>query len=58
MEDFETLLFSFAKEHGVRFSHGSVERLKKHTWPGNVRELKNLVLRSAAYFPGKRIKEN
>lgn len=55
MEDFETLLYHFAKEHRVAFSFQASEKLKNHMWPGNIRELKNLIIRAAAYFPGKRI---
>lgn len=51
MEDFETLLYSFARTMKVRFSHGAIERMKKHPWPGNIRELKNLVTRAAALHP-------
>ena len=39
MEDFEELLYSFAKKMRVRFSYGAIARLKKHPWPGNIREL-------------------
>lgn len=55
MEDFETLLYGFAKDHKVAFSFNTVEKLKNHLWPGNIRELKNLIIRAAAYFPGQRI---
>ena len=55
MEDFEALLYQFAKEQRVGFSFNAIEMLKNHSWPGNIRELKNVVLRAAAYFPGKRI---
>jgi DNA-binding NtrC family response regulator len=57
MEDFEALLYHFAKEQRVGFSFRSIEKLKNHQWPGNIRELKNVVIRAAAYFPGKRIQE-
>ena len=57
MEDFESLLYQFAKEQKVGFSFNAIERLKNHTWPGNIRELKNVIIRAAAYFPGKRIQE-
>lgn len=55
MEDFDALFYNFAKEHKVAFSFTAIEKLKNHIWPGNIRELKNLVIRAAAYFPGKRI---
>ena len=57
MEDFEELLYSFAKKMRVRFSYGAIARLKKHPWPGNIRELKNLVSRAAALFPHEQIHE-
>lgn len=55
MEDFEELLYSFAKELRVRFSFGAIEALKEHAWPGNVRELRNTVQRAAAYFPSQQV---
>ena len=55
MEDFDDLLYRFAKELRVRFSFGAIEALKKHAWPGNVRELRNAVARASAYYPGKHI---
>ncbi|MEK7355890.1 MAG: sigma 54-interacting transcriptional regulator [Bdellovibrionota bacterium] len=55
LEDFEDLLYAFAKIHRVRFSHNAIARLKEHAWPGNVRELKNVVARASAYYPGKNI---
>lgn len=58
MEDFEELLYTFAKKMRVRFSHGAIVRLKKHPWPGNIRELKNLVSRAAALYPRTHITEN
>jgi DNA-binding NtrC family response regulator len=57
MEDFEELLYTFAKKMRVPFSFGAVEKLKKHDWPGNIRELKNTVARASAYYPGVRIEE-
>lgn len=57
MEDFESLLYQFAKEQKVGFSFRAIEKLKNHQWPGNIRELKNVIIRAAAYFPGKRIQE-
>ena len=57
MEDFEGLLYQFAKEQKVGFTFRAIEKMKNHTWPGNIRELKNVIIRAAAYFPGKRIQE-
>lgn len=47
LEDFEDLLFFFARQYRVRFSPEAISRLKEHSWPGNIRELKNLVLRAS-----------
>ncbi|WP_413569537.1 sigma-54 interaction domain-containing protein [Bdellovibrio sp. HCB117] len=58
MEDFEELLYNFARKMRVRFSFGAIARLKKHSWPGNIRELKNLVSRAAALYPREHITEN
>lgn len=55
MEDFEEILYSFAKKMKVRFSFSAIERLKKHSWPGNIRELRNTVARASALFPGQAI---
>ncbi len=55
LEDFETLLYIFAREMRVRFSHDSIQKLKKYSWPGNIRELKNLITRAAAFFPNRLI---
>jgi DNA-binding NtrC family response regulator len=57
MEDFEELLYLFAKKMKVRFSFSAIARLKKHPWPGNIRELKNLVTRAAALYPKTQIDE-
>lgn len=57
MEDFDELLYGFAKKMKVRFSFGAIARLKKHPWPGNIRELKNLVSRTAALYPREHITE-
>jgi transcriptional regulator with GAF, ATPase, and Fis domain len=56
-EDFETLLYSFARDMRVRFSHGAISKLKKYDWPGNIRELKNVVARAAALYPKIQITE-
>lgn len=58
IEDFETLVYQFAKTMRVRFSHGAIAALKKHDWPGNIRELKNVVARSSALFPKEYILES
>lgn len=57
MEDFDDLLYIFAKQMRVRFSFNAIERLKKHSWPGNIRELKNLVSRVSAIYPNVHILE-
>ncbi len=55
MEDFDDLVYGFAKFYRVRFSFNSLLKMKEHAWPGNVRELKNIVARAAAYYPGVHI---
>lgn len=55
MEDFDDLIYGFAKFYRVRFSFNSILKMKEHAWPGNVRELKNIVARAAAYYPGVHI---
>ncbi|MDG0816778.1 sigma 54-interacting transcriptional regulator [Bdellovibrio svalbardensis] len=57
MEDFDELLYSFAKKMKVRFSFNAISRMKKHPWPGNIRELKNLVTRAAALYPRIQIED-
>ncbi|PIS10250.1 MAG: transcriptional regulator [Bdellovibrio sp. CG10_big_fil_rev_8_21_14_0_10_47_8] len=57
IEDFEDLLYGFAKKMKVRFAHQAVVRLKKHSWPGNIRELRNTVARASALFPRQLIDE-
>ncbi|WII73470.1 sigma 54-interacting transcriptional regulator [Bdellovibrio sp. 22V] len=57
MEDFEDLLYGFARNMRVRFSFGAIARMKQHSWPGNIRELKNLVSRAAALYPKLQITE-
>lgn len=49
LEDFDTILYYFAKQYRVRFSYAAIARLKEHSWPGNIRELRNLVARAKAY---------
>ena len=58
MEDFEELLYFFAKQMRVRFSFGAIQQLKKHTWPGNIRELRNTIARACAFFPKQCIDES
>lgn len=58
MEDFEDLLFKFAKEIKVKFSPCAIQELKNHSWPGNIRELKNLVSRARALMSGEAINKD
>lgn len=55
MEDFETLLYDFARQMRVRFSVEAIQRLKRHPWPGNIRELRNVVARASALFAHRQI---
>jgi transcriptional regulator with GAF, ATPase, and Fis domain len=55
MEDFETLVYYFARQYRVAFSHDAIQSLRRHTWPGNIRELKNCIARAKAYFPGRQV---
>src|SRR5690606_5967140 len=48
IEDFERLLFTFAKAAHTKFTFGAIQALKNYSWPGNIRELKNLVLKAKA----------
>lgn len=57
MEDFDDLLYSFARKMQVRFSHLAIQRLRKHSWPGNIRELKNVVSRASAFHAGEEIED-
>ncbi len=57
LEDFEELLYTFARQMKVRFSHNAIQLLKKHDWPGNIRELRNVVARASALYPKKYIEE-
>jgi DNA-binding NtrC family response regulator len=54
-EDFESLIFQFARAMKISFSVKAIEKLKEHSWPGNIRELKNTVCRAAALYRGQRI---
>ncbi len=51
MEDFDDLIYSFARLQRVRFSFQAIQKLKKYDWPGNIRELKNVVTRAATLYP-------
>ena len=58
MEDFDDLLYSFAKKMRVRFSFAAIQKMKKHSWPGNIRELRNSVARASAFYPRMSIEEH
>jgi DNA-binding NtrC family response regulator len=55
LEDFEEMLYHFARMYRVRFSFSAIVALKHHPWPGNIRELKNTIARASAYYPGKQV---
>jgi DNA-binding NtrC family response regulator len=55
LEDFDDLLFQFAKQFRVRFSTAAIHEMKRHPWPGNIRELKNTVARAKALFGNEQI---
>ncbi len=55
LEDFDELLYAFAKQFRVRFSHNAIAALKQHSWNGNIRELKNVIARASAYYPSQNI---
>lgn len=57
MEDFEKILFTFAKETKVKFTHCAIQELKDYHWPGNIRELKNVVSRAKATMSGQAIEK-
>lgn len=48
LEDFESLLMQFCKEHHISFKKEVIELLKKKEWKGNIRELKNFVAKAKA----------
>jgi DNA-binding NtrC family response regulator len=58
LEDFEHLLYHFARLYRTGFSFPAIQKLKTHTWPGNIRELKNMVARAKAYFPEHQVDED
>lgn len=55
LEDFESILFQFAKEFRVRFSHGAIQNLKNQIWSGNIRQLKQTVQRASVLFQAKTV---
>jgi DNA-binding NtrC family response regulator len=57
-EDFEDLIYGFARQMRVRFSFGAIQYLKAHDWPGNIRELKNVVARAKAFWGSEEITES
>lgn len=57
LEDFDELIYTFARQMKVRFSFSAIQALKKHDWPGNIRELRNVVARASALYPKKYIEE-
>jgi DNA-binding NtrC family response regulator len=58
IEDFDDLIYGFAKQMKVRFAFEAIQKLKAYSWPGNIRELKNLVSRASALYPYEQIDEN
>jgi DNA-binding NtrC family response regulator len=50
MEDFDEIVYSFARKMRVRFSFSAIQKLKKYEWPGNIRELKNVVTRASTLY--------
>ncbi|MCB0356262.1 MAG: sigma 54-interacting transcriptional regulator [Bdellovibrionales bacterium] len=57
MEDFESLLYHFAKNYRVSFSFLAINALKEYEWPGNIRELKNFVARASAIYGRETVQE-
>lgn len=57
IEDFDDIIYEFARQMKVRFSYGALQLLKKHAWHGNIRELKNVVARASALYPKLQIEE-
>ncbi len=55
MEDFQDLLFLFAKRFGIGFGFQAIAQLQKHSWPGNIRELKHTVERASVLFKGQTV---
>jgi DNA-binding NtrC family response regulator len=50
MEDFDEIIYFFARKMRVRFSFNAIQKLKKYDWPGNIRELKNVVTRASTLY--------
>lgn len=57
IEDFDDLIYQFARQLKVRFSYSALQALKRHEWQGNIRELKNVVARAGALYPKQYIEE-
>jgi transcriptional regulator with GAF, ATPase, and Fis domain len=57
LEDFDGLLYEFAKSYKVSFAYTAIEKLKTYDWPGNIRELKNTVARASALLNGGSVEE-
>lgn len=57
IEDFDDIIYQFARQMKVRFSHNALQLLKKHEWHGNIRELKNVVARASALYPKQYIED-
>lgn len=57
IEDFDDIIYQFARQMKVRFSHNALLLLKKHEWHGNIRELKNVVARASALYPKQYIED-
>lgn len=57
IEDFDDLIYQFARQLKVRFSYNALQLLKRHEWQGNIRELKNVVARAGALYPKQFIEE-
>ncbi len=53
MEDFESILFKFAREMQVKFHQPVIQKIKGYHWPGNIRELKNFVARASVVCKDK-----
>ncbi len=58
MEDFDEIIYSFARKMRVRFSFSAIQKLKKYDWPGNIRELKNVVTRASTLYAKQYITED
>lgn len=58
MEDFDNLLYYFARMQRIAFSFAAIQKLKQHTWPGNIRELRNTIQRAKAFYGGQEVQEH